>query len=163
MTVTEQIAKHLRDVYFGGNWTACNLRDKLADVTWQQATTKVHALHSIAELVYHINYFDAATLQVLRGGPLDAHDKFSFDCPAIRSAEDWERLLQKTWADAEGLAAQIERLPEDQLDEYFMDKKYGSYYRCLQGLVEHCHYHLGQISMIKTILQHQAETGTTNV
>jgi hypothetical protein len=27
MTSTKQIAKHLRKVYFGGNWTSANLKD----------------------------------------------------------------------------------------------------------------------------------------
>ena len=39
--LTKQIAKLFRDVYFGGNWTASNLKDNLAGIDWQQATTKV--------------------------------------------------------------------------------------------------------------------------
>jgi len=160
MKVTEQIAKHLREVHFGGNWTACNLRDKLADVTWQQATTKVYSLHSIAELVYHINYFVSVTLKVLHGGPLDAHEKFSFDCPPIESEQDWERLLTETWADAEDLATAIEQMPESKLWEHFVAQKWGNYYRNLQGPIEHCHYHLGQIAMIKSMLAADPATQT---
>lgn len=33
MNDTEQIAKHLRDLHFGGNWTAVSLKDKLDGVT----------------------------------------------------------------------------------------------------------------------------------
>lgn len=153
MKFTEQIAKHLREVHFGGNWTAVNLKDKLADVTWQQATTPVHSLHPIAALVFHMNYFINATINVLRGGPLDAKEKLSFDCPPIASEEDWQQLLDKTWADAEELAALIEQMPEDQLADDFVDAEYGTYYRCLQGPIEHCHYHLGQIALIKAMLQ----------
>ena len=94
MKLTEQIAKHLREVHFGGNWTASNLKDKLADVTWQQATTPGDSLHAIAALVYHMNYFVSATLKVLHGGPLDAKEKYSFDHPPILSHEDWEKLLE---------------------------------------------------------------------
>ena len=39
MNLTAQIAKHIRDVHFGGNWTASNLKDQLAGLSWQQATT----------------------------------------------------------------------------------------------------------------------------
>ena len=152
MKLTEQIAKHLRDVHFGGNWTWSNLKDNLADVTWQQATTQVYSFHTIATLVYHMNYFVSATLKVLQGGPLDAKDKYSFDHPPILSQEDWEKLLDKTWTDAENLAILIEQLPESELWENFVDEKYGNYYRCIHGLIEHCHYHLGQIVLIKTIL-----------
>jgi hypothetical protein len=152
MILTEQIAKHLREVHFGGNWTSASLKDKLADVTWQQATTQVNTFHTIATLVYHMNYYVSATLNVLQGGPLDAKDKYSFDHPAILSDEDWQRLLEKTWSDAEELAGLIEEIPESQLWESFADEKYGNYYRCLHGPIEHCHYHLGQIALIKSML-----------
>lgn len=152
MKLTDQIARQLRDVHFGGNWTASNLKEKLTDVTWQQATKPVDTFHTIAALVYHMNYFVSATLKVLQGGPLDAKEKFSFDHPSIASQEDWERLLQKTWTDAENLARAIEQMPESQLWEDFLDEKYGNYYRCIHGPIEHCHYHLGQISLIKKML-----------
>ena len=55
------------------------MKEKLADVTWQQATKPVDSLHTISALVYHMNYFVSATLKVLQGGPLDAKEKYSFD------------------------------------------------------------------------------------
>ena len=33
MNLTAQIAKQLKAVYFGGNWTWVNLKENLADVT----------------------------------------------------------------------------------------------------------------------------------
>lgn len=152
MKLTEQIAKHLREVHFGGNWTASNLRDQLADVNWQQATTPVDSVHTIAALVYHMNYFVSATLRVLQSGRLDAREQDSFDHPPVESQDDWAQLLEQTWADAENLADAIEKMPESQLWEDFVDAQYGNYYRCLHGPIEHCHYHLGQIALIKTIL-----------
>ena len=157
MKLTNQIAKHLREVHFGGNWTASNLKDGLRDVTWQQVTTSVDSFHTIAELVYHMNYFVTATLKVLRGGPLDAKEKLSFDHPPIASREDWDGLLEQTWTDVEELATAIEQMPESQLWEPFVDEKYGTYYRCLHGPIEHCHYHLGQIALIKTMLAAEAQ------
>ena len=152
MTLIAQIALHFRAIHFGGNWTSSNLKDALADVTWQQATTQVQSFHTIATLVYHMNYFVSAVLKVLQGGALDAHDKYSFDLPPIRSQEDWDKLLDKTWTDAEQCAGLIEQLPESRLGEIFADKKYGNYYRNLHGVIEHNHYHLGQIVMLKKML-----------
>jgi len=86
-----------------------------------------------------MNYFVSATLQVLRGGPLDAKENLSFDCPPIASEADRQRLLDKTWADAEELAVLIEQLPDERLAESFVDENYGTYYRCLHGPIEHCH------------------------
>ena len=150
-----QIAKHFREIHFGGNWTYVNLKAQLADVTWQQATTRVHSFNTIAALVSHMNYYVRSVTNVLHGNPLDAHDKLSFDLPPISSQNDWENLLAKTWSDAETFASLIEQLPESRLWDDFSDNKYGSYYRNLHGIIEHCHYHLGQIVLIKRILQQQ--------
>jgi hypothetical protein len=56
MNLPAQIAKHFREVHFGRNWTSSNLKDHLADVNWQQATTKVYSFNTIAILVYYMNY-----------------------------------------------------------------------------------------------------------
>ena len=152
MHLIKQIAKHLRDVYFGGNWTAVNLKDTLTDVNWQQATTKVYSFNTIGALVYHISYYVIAVSMVLQGEPLDAHDKYSFDHPPILAQEDWEKLLNNFWADAENLVSLIEQLPESKLEENFSDGKYGNYYRNINGVIEHTHYHLGQIVLIKKLL-----------
>ena len=152
MNLTAQIAKHFRDVHFGGNWTSVNLKDSLANITWHQATTQVYSCNTIATLVFHMNYYVSAVLKVLEGAPLNAHDKYSFDLPPIQSQEDWEKLLNKTWTEAEKFANLIEQLPDSKLEATFSDEKYGTYYRNLHGIIEHTHYHLGQIVLIKKIL-----------
>jgi hypothetical protein len=153
MSLSFQIANHFRAVHFGGNWTSVNLKDTVSDVSWQQATTKLDSVNTIAVLVYHINYYVAAVTEVLEGRPLNAHDKFSFDLPTIQSEQDWQNLLNKTWKDAEHFASLIEQLPDEKLLEVFSEEKYGTYYRNLHGITEHIHYHLGQIVLIKKLLQ----------
>jgi hypothetical protein len=152
MNLSKQIAKHLREVYFGGNWTSSNLKDNLADVTWQQAATQVYSFNTIASPVYHMNYYVSVVLKVLQGEQLEAKDKYSFDYLPIQSEEDWEIMLDKTWTDAENFASLIEQLTERKLWEDFTDYKYGNYYRYLHGIIEHIHYPLGQIVLIKKIL-----------
>lgn len=152
MNQTAQIAKHLRDVHFGGNWTWVNLKDTLAGVDWQQATQKVHSFNTIATLVFHINYYVEAVTKVLEGGPLDSNDKFAFDHPPINSQEDWEKLVAKSWADVEKFAGLIEKLPDSQLGEIFVEEKYGTYQRNFLGIIEHAHYHLGQIVLLKKLV-----------
>jgi hypothetical protein len=152
MNLPQQIAKHFREVYVGGNWTDVNLKDSLAGITWQQATTQVHACNTIATLVFHMNYYVSNILKVLQGAPLEAHDKDSFAAPPVQSAEDWATLQATAFADAESLAIQIEQLPAGKLEETFIKEKYGNYYRNLHGVTEHNHYHLGQIVLLKKII-----------
>ncbi len=157
MNTTAQIAKHMNDVFFGGNWTTSNLKDNLKGVSWQQATTKVYTFNTIATLVYHISYYVEAVTKVLEGEPLNAKDEFSFSHPPIQSQEDWEQLLNKIWKDVERFVKLIEKLPDSILGENFTDKKYGTYFRNLNGIIEHTHYHLGQIVIIKKILLQESK------
>jgi hypothetical protein len=152
MTLSAQIAKQLRDVYVGKNWTWVDVKETLKDITWQQATTKVDSFNTIALLVFHMNYYVVAVTKVLQGGPLDSNDKYCFDCPPIQSEVDWKKLVDKTFTDAETLAQLIENLPESKLAETFSEEKYGTYYRNITGVIEHIHYHLGQIVLLKKLL-----------
>ena len=151
MTYCQQIAKHYREVHFGGNWTSVNLKDVLADVDWQQATKKILSFNTIAALVFHINYYTSVVLKVLKKEPLRAHDKYSFDLPPIQSEIDWENLKNKVFDEAKEFAEMIEQLPDSKLNEFLADEKYGNYFRNLHGIIEHTHYHLGQIVILKKI------------
>lgn len=150
--LTAQIAKHFKDVYFGGNWTWSNYKDNLAGINWQQATTKIEPFNTIATLAYHTHYFVSAQIRVLKGEPLNAKDEYSFNHPPINTEKDWQNLLDKVWADAEEIVTLIEQMPEEKLWEDFTDKKYGNYYRNLHGCIEHLHYHLGQIAFLRKMV-----------
>jgi hypothetical protein len=152
MSLSKQITKNIKDVYSGGNYTGVNLRDVLAGVDWKKATTKFSSLNTILALVYHINYYVIAVSKVLQGEPLNASDKFSYDHPQIQSEEEWKEFLDQFWEDGENFAGLVEQLPGQNFLEPFLDGKYGTYYRNIVGVIEHTHYHLGQIVLIKKLL-----------
>jgi hypothetical protein len=152
MKITAQIAKQLREVHFGGNWTDVDLKQCLVGIDWEQAIEKVYSLNTIADLIFHMNYYVRAVMSVLQNEPLESKQELSFNMLPINSAEDWENLLGRTWADAETFALLIEALPENLLAEIFVEEKYGTYYKNIHGVIEHTHYHLGQIVLIKKII-----------
>ena len=152
MNLSAQMAKHFREVFFGGNWTSVNLKETLDDVSWQQAVTKIGDLNSIAVLVYHINYYVSAVLKVFEGGKLEASDKYSFDLSPLTNDEEWKALQDKAFAEAEKFANLVEQMPNEKFAQVFVDEKYGTYYRNIHGIIEHTHYHFGQISLIKKML-----------
>ncbi len=152
MKLTQQLAKAVRGLYFGGNWTDVSLQKTLEDVDVKMATTQIYELNSILKLTYHIHYYVNAQLGVLKGGALEARDKFAFDHPAIDTEEAWQEMLKKIWQEAEELASLIEQLPEEKIGDAFVDEKYGSYYTNFSGMIEHSHYHLGQIVVLKKMI-----------
>ena len=62
MAISSQLATQFRGVQYGGNWTDVNLKETLAGVTWQQATTRVKDLNTIALLVHHMDYYVCAVM-----------------------------------------------------------------------------------------------------
>ena len=153
MSQTKSIASRFREVILNGTWIAnTNYQDQLQDVTWEQATTKLGGRHTIAELTFHIHYYIAGVLQVLKGGALEIRDQFSFDMPAIESPQDWEKLTSNLWRDAEEFAVEVEKLDDSDLGKFFVEEKYGDYRRSLEGMIEHSYYHLGQLALIKKMV-----------
>ena len=153
MENSTQLASRFREVLLNGKWIAnTNFRDQLSHVDWKQATTRIGSLNTIDALAYHINYYIAGILNVFEGGALEIRDKYSFDLPPIRSKEDWDNLLNGMWANAEKFAAHVERMPDEQLEEPFVDEKYGNYRRNIEGVIEHSYYHLGQVSLIRKMI-----------
>lgn len=153
MKLTAQIAERFKEIMLNGEWVVgTNYQAQLTDINWKQATIKLNNLNSIAELVFHVDYYIAGILNVFENGELEIRDKYSFDMKPITSQEDWLKLLNKFFTDAEKLAQKLEQMPEEKLEEVFVEQKYGNYQRNINALIEHSFYHLGQIVFIKKMI-----------
>lgn len=153
MNRSASLANRIREVLLSGKWIAnTNFKEQVQLVNLQQANQRVGSLNTIALLTYHINYYLAGLLQVFRGGPLDIRDKYSFDMPELKSEEDWNVLVASLLHNAEAFAAAVEQMNDDQLVQPFVDVKYGTYERNIEGVIEHTYYHLGQVSMIRKLI-----------
>lgn len=154
MSSASQLAKRFREVMLDGLWIAnTNFKDLLSDVSVEQATAKVGNLNTIAMLTFHIDYYIAGLINVFEGGDLEIRDQFSFDLPSVESQQEWEGLLHKLWSDSEKFAVLLEQMPDSKMNEVFVNEKYGTYLRNIDGMIEHAYYHLGQISLIKKLLK----------
>ena len=153
METSNQIANRFREVLLNGKWIAnTNFQEQLSTITWQQATTKIGSLNTIAALTYHINYYIAGVLNVFEGGDLEIRDKYSFDVLLIDSATVWESLLNDLFSNAEKFAAHLELFSDEKLNAIFVKADYGTYRRNIEGMIEHCYYHLGQVALLKKMV-----------
>lgn len=153
MKNTADMASRFREVILNGTWIAnTNYKDELTNTDWQTAITSFKGFNTIAVLAKHIHYYIHGIKQVFEGGDLEISDKYSFDFPDVKSQDEWESFLERFWKDAEKLATLIEQIPEEKITQVFVDEKYGTYERNIDGMIEHCYYHLGQIVLIKKLL-----------
>ena len=158
MVKNSEIASRLREVLLNGKWIAnTNFKEQILSVSWEQAIQKVGNLNTIALLTFHINYYLQGVLNVFNGGKLEIRDKYSFDLPQITSEAGWEKLVADFLNNSEKFADKVELMDDSTFNQPFVDEKYGTYLRNIEGVIEHSYYHLGQISLIrKMIMQNQS-------
>lgn len=154
MNESVTLAKRFREVILDGTWIAnTNFKDQLTQTGWQLARRKVQDLNTIADLAQHIHYYIKGINQVFRGGDLEISDRYSFDFPPMTSEAQWNTFLEAFWEDAHTFADLVEKLPDAMLRETFVKVAYGTYLRNIEGMIEHCYYHLGQVVLIRKLLQ----------
>jgi hypothetical protein len=147
------LANRLRELLLNGHWIAnTNFKEQLESISWQQAIHRVSNLNTIAAITYHINYYLEGLLQAFENGKLEISDKYSFNIPALLTESDWQNLVIDFLKNAETFANRIELMDDTIFDRPFIDEKYGSYLRNIEGVIEHSYYHLGQISLLKKMI-----------
>ena len=149
-----QLANRLGEVILNGRWIAnTNIKDQIKNLDYTIANKQVESLNTIAILAQHIHYYVSGIKNVFVNGNLEIRDKFSFDFPPITSQKQWKSFQNLFWKDTEELIEHISHLSESELQNPFVDEKYGNYQRNIDGLIEHAYYHLGQIVLIKKMIE----------
>lgn len=150
------IASRIREVLLNGHWIAnTNYKEQIQSVNWQQAIQKVDNLNTIAALTFHINYYLEGLLSAFETGRLEISDKYSFDLPQIKSESDWDKLVTDFLSNSQKFADKVEQMEDNIFDQAFIDEKYGTFLRNIEGVIEHSYYHLGQISLLKKMIDNR--------
>lgn len=158
MKRSERIAQRLSEVLLDGTWIAnTNFKAEIVSLSYTEATTKVGDLHTISVLTYHINYYLEGLLKVFKGGNLKIKDAHSFNMPLLRSQKEWEKLKEHFISNTEEFIHWVHTVKEDLLDAVFVAPRYGTYERNIEGVIEHCYYHLGQVVLIKKLIAFQSK------
>ena len=153
MKLTDHIAQHITDVHIGDNWTDVNIKNTLQNVSWQEAVTvTISSANTIAALLYHITFYTKIVLERLKGNKPFISDANGFDMAVLNTENDWLDLQRKNYQSAQNLAETVKQFPEEKLFEPVISGS-STAYKTLHGVIEHTHYHLGQIVIIKNLIK----------
>lgn len=153
MKITELIAQHILDVHQGNNWTEVDITGTLKDVTWQQAATLTQASpNTIATLLHHLSYWNRVMVQRVNGIKVEVPESNGYEMPPLQTVCDWEKLKEDNLQSAHELAEAIRDFNETKLEQPILPGSSSSY-KNLQGSVEHIHYHLGQMVILKKLVK----------
>jgi uncharacterized damage-inducible protein DinB len=157
MKVAQLIATHLQEAFAGNNWSEVNVKDTLDGITYPEAVMVTSASsNTIAALLYHMTFYNRAITQRLQGIEPEISAANGFDLQPISSEHDWEQLKKNAFDTVNELARAIRHFPDERLEEENPKGK-GSFYKKLQGVIEHNYYHLGQIVILKNLIKKQQE------
>lgn len=147
------LSNRIREVLLDGKWIAnTHFAEATEGIDLAVATKRIGDHNSIATLTFHLNYYLAGILRVMEGGPLDIHDRYSFDMPPLRGEADWQQLRRELLSNAAAMVKHVASMSDAQLREGFVKPEYGTWERNIEGLVEHSYYHLGQISLLRKLM-----------
>lgn len=160
MTKAAALSQHIHEFYEGNNWTWSSLREHVNSVSWKDAVTQVDDCNTIAVLVYHITYYIKAVTDRIAKRPSHANQSMSLTHPPIESEEDWQQLVNDAFRAGDEFATLVKGLAEADFD-LLVSEEHGSYYRNIQGVLEHNYYHLGQIVLLKKLIPYFSNSKST--
>lgn len=153
MSTNQFLSERIREVYLQGTWIAnTNYKELLQDVKVEMANRKFSDLNTIALITFHINYYLKGLINVFKKGRLEISDKFSFDMPPIKTEQEWQMMVGNLLDNADELAQLVGEMPYELFDEDFVDARYGTWLKNMEGAIEHSYYHLGQIALLKKLI-----------
>jgi hypothetical protein len=153
MNIPEAIAQHVLDVHEGNNWTEVDVVHTLQDVALAEAVARTLASpNTIAGLVRHLTYWNRVMARRAHGLPTEIGPDNGFDGLELQTETDWAELQADNLRSAHELAEAIRSVDVAQLEAPILPA-YGSVYKNLQGTVEHIHYHLGQLVVLKNLVR----------
>src|SRR2546423_501478 len=145
MREVERIADQLKRAHEGGGGHGPSFKELLKDVSAEQAAARpVAGVHSIWELVLHIEAWERAALRRLGGHPAQIYNTEE-DWPQVSGADEgeWRQTKEKLAETNESLRETVLLLEDERLDAPILPEM-STVYVTLHGVVQHTLYHAGQ-------------------
>lgn len=149
MSELANLVDEIQEMTHGHPWHGLSMAEILSDLSAEEATAKPFpGLHSIRELILHIAGWQEVFFIRLQGN--QASEPPEGDFPA--EPADWPASLAKFEDSNRRFLAVVSGFSDASLDAKVAGKDYTVGFM-LHGLVSHCVYHSGQISLLKKALR----------
>ena len=144
-----RIADQLQRAFHGSAWHGLAVLELLSDVDAATAAARpLEGVHSIWELLLHIEAWDQAAMTRLCGKK--CQPKGSENFPPVESITEskWRATVVSANRTHDQLVQMVEGLSESRLLDRVPGKRY-DFYHMLHGIAQHELYHAGQIAILK--------------
>lgn len=152
MNQSEFLADQLRRAHQGEAWHGPSLREILAGITAEMASSRpVAQAHGIWELVTHISAWLPAVGRRLDGESVELPAAADWPATAESSETAWQNALAALERETQKLQETIAKLPEESLHKGVPGRDHSVRFM-LEGVIQHHLYHAGQIALLKKMV-----------
>jgi uncharacterized protein len=150
MSETDRIVGELRRAFGGKAWHGPAVFEILDGVDAARAAAHpIAGVHSIWELVLHVTtWLTVPARRIRERAAVDPTDEENFPPVSAPDESAWRDARERLAHAVDDLAALVETLPPERLEEIVGGKGYSAAVM-LYGCVEHSLYHAGQMALLK--------------
>ena len=152
MTDVERLQKLFKDHYDGDPWIEINFMNTLKGITATMAAQKVGSLNTIWQIVNHVISWRETLLKRIQNENIPSPENNFIETISDVSAEAWKDTMNRLQASQDKLLSYLSEKKEIDLDE---NPSHGQYsrYELIEGILQHDVYHLGQVVLIKKMIE----------
>ncbi len=151
MKSTEILAKELQALQQGKSWLGYNALEILDGIDYQKAQFAAFpGGNSIWQIVNHISHWREVVIEQLEKGEWLGKEVTGMDAPDKPTEAGWSQTLERFQQAFEKLRETMLSIPEEKLVQKIGKVKPG---QLMFGIIQHDAFHLGQIMLLKRMLE----------
>lgn len=151
MTNIQHINKLLKDHYNGDPWIDITITGTLKTLTAKQASLKLKELNSVWQIVNHMISWRCALIARVKDKPAAHPDNNFISEVKNTTPKAWKDTFKNFEKSQKDIIAFLGKQKDSHLEKISPASGY-SYYELVMAIIIHDTYHLGQIVLIKKMI-----------
>jgi len=153
MKEQDRLVKLFEDLFSQSPWIGVNISDTLNEISAKEAATKPFPnFNSIWEIVNHMISWRETVLKRMQGEEIESPEDNYFSYIRDRSASAWEQTKTRFNESQDKWVKAIKKFQQKELKQKVAPDNL-TFYDLLNGILQHDAYHLGQIRLMKKMVQ----------
>lgn len=153
MKEQEQLSKLFNDLYHGTPWIDINIESTLNEISAKEAATKPFPnFNSIWEIVNHMISWRQTLLKRLQGEEVESPEDNYFSYIPDRSESAWLKTKELFAACQHDWLHTLKKMKRKDFIHQHESSSFSNY-EFINGILQHDAYHLGQIRLMKKLVQ----------
>lgn len=150
MNETKRLQSLIREHFDGSPWLDVNIINTVDDVTADEASKKIGDHNSIYQIVVHMSKWRTALLKKLMGEKIVVPSNNFIEKKSAATKKEWKLAVKDLKDSQKKIVSFLSVSKDERFDTEFSNGH--NYYEHIQAILLHDTYHLGQIVLLKKLI-----------